>query len=330
MEKIIFTKDNKKFLQRLKIELKGIFRKGEKIAIKLHMGEEENPNHLKPVFVKSIINVLKSIGTEPFLFDSPVTYTSERNTEEGYLAQCKRIGFSEGEMGVPVIISNSSIEIKGEYKTYQICRHLAEADGVLVLSHFKGHICSGIGGSIKNLGMGALSKESKHEAHEGGKPILDGHCIMCKKCSQICPGHCITYPANEPKFDYMSCFGCSKCIQVCSQKCLKPKVEEFDKLLADSAYAALRTFKKSYFINVLRNITDLCDCCKDNVKTLLPDIGILMGKDIVAIDKASIDMCNEVSNKQVFDEYWNKDSQLQIRTAAGFGMGSTDYEIEKV
>jgi len=325
---LYFTESENAFAERLGKELKGVFSEGEKIAIKLHMGERENPNHLKPEFVKIVVDVLQDMGTRPFLFDSPVMYDSDRHEIEGYKKQNQELGFTEEALGCPVMVSNDFVEVKGRRMKYQVCRHLAEADGVLVLTHFKGHVCSGVGGSIKNLGMGALTRESKDDIHTNSQPIISGECILCRKCLEVCPVKCITYSESGPCFDYDACYGCSKCIQNCPQKCLKPRLAEFDKLLADGAVAALSTFGKAYFVNVIRNITNRCDCQRSDVSLVLADIGILMGSDMVAIDSASLDLVNQKAGKAIFDEIWHKDSAIQVREAGRLGAGQTGYEIK--
>jgi len=333
MERLYFTDDDGVFLERLGSELKSAFKKGQSIAVKLHMGEKANPNHFKPEFVAKVVGVLKGAGMKPFLFDSPVMYDSERKTVEGYMKQCEEIGFTEKVVGCPVVVSNEFINVNGERMAYQVCRHLADADGVLVLTHFKGHVCSGVGGSIKNLGMGALTSRSKSAIHEGSMPVLLGKCALCKRCQQVCPAKCITYPeadANGPCFNYDSCYGCSKCVQNCPQKCLKPRVAEFDTLLADGAAAALRAFRKAYFVNVLRGLSDMCDCAQQRVRIIVPDIGMLMGRDIVAIDAASLDLTNRKAGRKVFDQVHNKDSARHIREAERLGMGRMGYEIVKI
>lgn len=47
------------------------------------------------------------------------------------------------------------VPIDGEYvKEAKIGRAVMDADIVISLTHFKAHECTGIGGAIKNLGMG--------------------------------------------------------------------------------------------------------------------------------------------------------------------------------
>ncbi len=355
--KVYFTEADKKMLSRLEQEFKSIFSSGDKIAIKLHMGEVYNPNHLQPEFVKKVVRLMTSMNMKPFLFDSPTMYSGPRHTPAGYKRQASELGFSQKNIGRPVVVSDEFIESKGKYMDYQVCRHLAEADGVVVLSHFRGHVNTGAGGAIKNLGMGALTKKSKGGIHEGGKPVYGKGCTLCKMCSEVCPQSCIKYDEETgrgggrqvgPVFNYEKCHGCSKCVQHCPQRCLKPRIAYFDALLADGANAALKAFKKAdasaepnepketvskmkakvYFVNVLRRIANVCDCSSRGLHIVCPDIGILMGRDACAIDRASTDLVNKRMGKDIFLEIWRKPPLMHVEEAEKLGMGSSEYEIE--
>jgi uncharacterized Fe-S center protein len=324
---VYFTENDDGMLSRLEKELKPIFAKGGSIAIKLHMGEVYNPNHLKPDFVRRIVALMKSMGLKPFLFDSPTKYSGPRHTPRGYRMQAALLGFSERSMGCPVKISNEHVESKGKYMTYQVCNELTVADGVLVLSHFKGHACSGMGGAIKNLGMGALTIRSKTDIHEGGRPELKGRCSLCRKCLQVCPQKCISYDEAGPAFNYKSCYGCSNCVQNCPSKCLKPRLAEFDSLLADGASSAQKKFRKFYYVSVMRRIANVCDCSVKDLHIVAPDTGIVMGPDACAVDHASVSLVNMKSGRDVFRETWQKDPLTQVREAERLGMGKTEYRI---
>jgi uncharacterized protein len=326
-QKLFFSGGDKKFLLRLVVELKGILPAGGKIAIKLHMGERYNPNHLQPDFVKKVVRAMVSAGFQPFLFDSPSLYEGPRHTAEGYLKQAASLGFSPENIGCPVVVSDDAVRTKGKFMDYDVCKHLSDADGVLVLSHFKGHCCSGMGGAIKNLGMGALSQQSKSDIHNGAKPVLGKGCKLCRKCLDVCPTKCISYGPRGPIFDSGNCYGCSKCIQNCPAGCLKPKVAEFDKLLADGANSAFKSLKNVYFVNVLRRITNRCDCEGQDVRIICPDLGIFMGKDACAIDQASVDTVNNKLGMDIFSEVWNKNPLLHVEEAEKLGMGSRKYQI---
>jgi len=330
MEKLLFLEkeDKQKIIFILKQQLKDIFEAGEKIAVKLHMGEEGNKFYLKPERIKPFVEALKQLGYKPFLFDSPVMYEGQRNTEEKYLKTAKKHGFDS--LGVPIIISNEHIIVKMPHLTAEVCKILAEADGVLILSHVKGHICCGFGGAIKNLGMGAMSKKTKEDIHEGGKPVYKEGCIICGRCEQVCPTRNVRYENNRPYFDKTWCCGCSNCAIFCPVQAIKPKNAPFDTLLAEGAAAALKSFKKYYCVNVIMDIVKYCDCMTRKNPIVAEDIGIVFGKDIIAVEKASMDLINKQSGKDLFEEIHHKSPLKHIEEAERLGMGKKEYSIEKV
>lgn len=330
MSKVIFVESDDKFPKILETELKKLFGKGEKIAIKLHMGEPGNKTALKPEFVRKVVEILKKIGAEPFLFDSPVTYNSPRKTAAGYLKAASQMGFTEIFLGCKVIVSDASIPVKGDHLTYEVCKELAEADGVLVLTHVKGHVCTGFGGSIKNLGMGAMSKKTKSEIHDGGAPKYLGGCTLCRTCSLQCPTDNIRYEHDRPCFDKNWCCGCSNCSYVCPVSAIAPEIAGFDLLLSEAAAAALKSFRKVYFVNVMKNITKNCDCTSDPGPVIFPDVGYALSSDLVSVEKASFDLINQRAGEDFFRKVNKKSPLLHIREAEKLGMGSLEYRLETV
>lgn len=193
VSKVFFSEREDKFLINLKSELENYF-KGS-VAVKLHMGEPGNKYFLKHGFVKKVVKILEENGASPFLFDSPVVYNSPRDSVQGYLEVVEKHGFTS--LGCPVIISDDSVEeeivVDGKKVVFQVCKALADADGVLVLSHVKGHLCSGFGACIKNIGMGAMTKKTKGMIHSGGEPVYVSGCDLCGLCSKNCPTNNIRY-----------------------------------------------------------------------------------------------------------------------------------------
>ena len=330
MQKLLLLEkeDRQKIISILKQELQNIFTSGEKIAIKLHMGEEGNKFYLKPARVKPYVDALKERGCKPFLFDSPVMYEGQRNTEQKYLRTAKKHGFDS--LGVPIIISNEHSTVKMPHLNAEVCKTLSDADGVLILSHVKGHICCGFGAAIKNLGMGAMSKKTKKEIHTGGEPIYKEGCILCGRCEQVCPTHNVQYKNTRPYFDKTWCCGCSNCAIFCPVGAIKPKNTTFDILLAEGAAAALKSFKKYYCVNVILDVVKYCDCTTQKNPTVAKDIGIVFGKDIVGVDKASMDLINKQAGKDLFEEIHHKSPSVHIKEAERLGMGKQDYSIEKI
>ena len=142
------------------------FHSGEKICFKLHMGEYGNLNYVRPPLVELVVKQLKEIGAQPFLFDSPVAYSGQRETVKDYLETARRNGFSEQTMGCPIVISDKGVKVKSEhFSKVLLSKPLVEADGLVVISHFKGHEMTVYGGAIKNLGMGAVTKATNVILH---------------------------------------------------------------------------------------------------------------------------------------------------------------------
>jgi len=86
-----------------------------------------------------------------------------------------------------------------------------------------------------------------------------------------------------------------------------------------------------FYVNFLNNITELCDCVNIHGEYLVSDIGILFSKDIVAIDRASIDLINEKAGKNLFKELFPHINIEDVFSyAEKLGMGSSDYELVKI
>jgi uncharacterized Fe-S center protein len=284
-----------------------------------------NKNAFKPKDVEPITNLLKKMGFNIFLFDSSVAYTSPRKNPKTHKFWAITKGWNK--LG-NIRLGDEYVTIKGKYMDYQVCEKLGDLDGVLVISHVKGHDCSGFGGAIKNLGMGGLAIKSKHAIHFGGKPVFKGKCNQCKTCELSCPLGSIKVK-DKPIFSGV-CFGCSNCAYVCPNKCIKPKVNYFDALLADGANSAQKTFKKFYYVSLLNNISKHCDCTINPGEIIGKDSGIIASKDGVAIDKAAHDIITENNGEDVFLKYNKKSGLQQVMEAEKLGMGSSEYQLRKI
>ena len=327
MEKVYYS-DSKElgkiFLDQLKSELKSNFSGCKTLAVKIHFGEPGNKTALWPEDVEPIINAVKEAGFDYPLFDSSVAYPGPRHEPESHKASAEKKGW--GALG-KIIVSNESIKVKKKYLTHEVCKHLADADGILVITHVKGHPCSGFGGAIKNLGMGALSRETKGAIHDGAKPVFKGRCIQCKACATCCPLDGIEV-TDHPSFNM--CFGCSNCAKVCPEHSIKVKLAYFDTLLAEGAAAAQEKFKKHYYVSLMKRITQKCDCNRGNSDIIAKDAGFLASKDGVAIDKAALDIITKKEGLNPFLKYNKKTGLDQIEEAEKLGMGKAAYKLEYV
>ena len=139
------------------------------IAIKLHSGEEGNQNFLTPEFWAPIIRHLD--GT---VVECNTAYEGSRNTTEKHLKTIEKHGWSryfdidlldaEGPDLVLDIPGGKVIQ-----KNY-VGKDIANYNGMLVLSHFKGHPMGGYGGALKQLSIGCASSYGKAYIHGAGVP----------------------------------------------------------------------------------------------------------------------------------------------------------------
>lgn len=315
-EASFITKEND-LLEYLEKEIPKIFRPGSTVLVKAHLGEPKNRYCIAPEFTAKIAAVLSEARCEPFIFDTPVAYSGCRSTVKSYIECAGALGYNEEAVGVPVVISDEEVKVKGRFMTYGLSAEPLKAGGVLLLSHFKGHIASGMGASIKNVGMGCMSKATKGAIHSGGEPVYGDGCIECNACVESCPTGNIRIVDGRPVFDCTWCSGCSRCVLACPQGCIAPKVEIFDRLLSDAAVTAHGRFKNVLAVNVMKNITRLCDCMDDPGPLVADDIGYICGRDMLTVDIASLEILKSVTGVEDLLEGYNKCSSWgHVREAA--------------
>jgi hypothetical protein len=144
-----------------------------------------------------------------------------------------------------------------------------------------------------------------------------------------------------------------RCIAADTDGCLRINPENFQSFVEINALAArfvLSHFEenKRFFMNVATDITEYCDCWGFTTGQILPDLGILGSRDIVAIDKATLDL---LGDKPLFKENVSqslevnddaslhpfarvhgpyKDPYNMIRFAEKYKLGSSDYTLEEI
>lgn len=331
---------------------------GQFAAIKLHFGERGNTAYLRPNWARAVAEYVTKLGGKPFLTDCNTLYAGSRKDALEHIETAQINGFSPLSTGCNIIIGDG---LKGTdevdvpvpngiiLKSAKIGRAIMDADVVISLTHFKGHEKMGIGGCIKNIGMGCGSRAGKMIMHSDGKPGLSAEdCIGCGRCQKICAHGALTLKAKSRKMsiDYDKCAGCGSCIAVCPKDALYTTWEQGNKILDEKTAeyaAAVLSGRPQFHISILRDISPNCDCHGENDAPMLPDIGMLASFDPVAIDVAACDLCNQAirlkgswlddcpQGGDVFDDahdttHWRD----AIEHAVKIGLGSQDYELVRL
>ncbi len=346
-------------LERLlkKIGLPRYFEKDEWVAIKTHFGSEGAHRVVRPVFLRKVVEALRSIGAKPFITDTV------RIKGLDYLEVANQNGINHLSCGAPVVLAdglygNDNImvkagEILGEIAVASV---IYDVPAMVVCSHFKGHINAGFGGAIKNLAMGAVSGSHRHcgwrcgrgAMHTIGEGMLvwdREKCVLCLQCEEICPLECIEFKGGEFTYNDERCWRCGRCTRVCPEGALVLPADDelFMRSLAEAAMAVLSTFKpgKVIYINFLTEIQPECDCMPAADVAVVQDQGILISDDIVAIEQASLDLimgkaplpeslAEEMGIKQGDDILMGlnrKPYLLQIEEAERLGLGVRKYNL---
>lgn len=323
---------------------------GKSVCIKVHFGGGYGYTTIHPVFVRILVENLKSNGASRIkMIDNnpadgiPRGYTREvigcpivgSFGESGKFTRTEKIGFKDVD----------SVEFSGE---------ALDCDFFIDLSHIKGHGDCGFGGAIKNISMGLVPWTSRAKLHklEGGISYKKNKCTYCLKCFKSCPNKAIRKYDDKKEVDifFHHCTYCQHCVLICPTKALtmeERKFEDFSKGLALVTAAYLKKFKpeNTLFINFLMNITVFCDCWGMSTASLVPDIGILASHDICAVEQASLDMVKSEDflskglpkgrkfiqeTGHLFQKIHGKDPYEQVRQLEKVYPATTKYELREV
>jgi uncharacterized protein len=328
MKKVVFFTDENKIGEAFdNFNMKGF--ENKKVPFKVHMGEKGNIYFPRVETVKKVVKNLKERKIKPFLFDTTVAYQAMRHTKEGYHKLAEMHGFTKENIGCNIVIDEKGIPVKIEDRNFEVAEHLYKSQYIFAFSHVKGHIATGFGGAIKNFGMGGVTKETKRRMHHASRPIFQkDKCNYCGVCAKVCPFNAITVKENIWTQDINKCFGCGVCVENCKAQAITYKDADLQFVLACAVKACLQDKNVVYFNDVNR-IAKGCDCDPDAGPVICPDIGYLVSDDIVAVDKASLDLINEVK-PGVFEKFNHVNPEKQILYAERLGLGSSKYNLIKI
>ncbi len=351
------------------------FKPGDSVAIKCHMGEWFNTGYLRPILIRVIVDKVKELGGRPFVTDTttaPYYFYGARCTASFYLENAARNGFTAETMGCPIIISDGMYgtdDVRVDLpdglllKEGYLARGIADADSVIVVSHFKGHGNGVYGGSIKNVAIGCSSKRGKFNVHLcthqkvgwngwsfDGKKCKGEECPNHVVCNNLCPAGALKIGKDGATYDGSKCIGCFG-HQRPLFRCGLWGREKYDDwsnwflvAMADAAAGYVRHIGKERigYLTYALDLTPACDCVPGTDRAVLPNLGVFASRDMVAIDVAALDMSVQAhgihgsvaEEKHVMEPGQEKftvingmSQWISPNACSLLGAGSKDYEL---
>lgn len=311
------------------------------VAVKTHFGESKKLGYARPLFLKMVGDAIRNRGGSPFLTETSTLYKGKRSDGINHLLHAYEQGFGVAATGMPIIMADGlfgdeerEVPVNGRiYQSVHVAALLAKCNGLVVISHFTGHLAAGFGAALKNIGMGLASRKGKMAQHSTAKPsIKKSKCTGCGTCVEWCPQDAITLDDDLAVIDGAKCIGCGQCLAMCRFDAVKynwgATYEELQKKVVEHAMGVCSLFPdKGLYINVLTRISKDCDCMGHTFEQIVPDIGILVSRDPVALDRASVALVEEYGGKMFNELAHDIPYRFQLDYAAELGFGARDYTL---
>ncbi len=322
------------------------FNENDFTAVKVHVGEDGNNTYVKAPYIKGLVDELIELNTKPFVTDTTTLYVGRRHNAIDHAILATEHGFSLEGLGIPFVVSDglsgtaeAAVKINGQInKEVFIAYDITRCQSILSVAHVTGHMASGLGATLKTIGMGCASKKGKLTQHAALKLNISDDCTLCSVCLDHCPADAITLDDVKAHIDQDKCIGCAECLAVCRFGAVTcnwgQETDILQKSIAEHALGALKgKEKKATFFNFLLSITKDCDCFDTpDMDKIVGDIGIIASTDPVAVDKAALDLVEKKSGKKLTQLLGNVkiDTNCQIAHGESIGLGSSNYELIEI
>ncbi len=313
------------------------------VAIKTHFGEDGTEGYVRPVYLRRVGELVKKKQGLPFLTETSTLYSGRRSNAVEHLGLAYAHGFDFAGTGMPIIMADglwgdgeTEVAIAGKiYSRVKLAEGIVKAQSLIAVSHFTGHVATGFGGALKNLGMGCASRRGKLNQHSTAKPsIRRKKCTGCGTCLPWCPRQAIVLVDRVARIDSQLCIGCGECLTVCRVNAIGfnwvVSYEQLQKKIVEHAWGVAESKKgKAFYLTFLTRVSRDCDCMGP-YRQIVPDIGILLAADPVAIDAAALDLVERQLGRPLSQVAYDIPCRVQIEYAREIGFGNSEYSLCEV
>ncbi len=324
-------------------DLLAFVRKNDRVAIKLHVGESGLRTALPATAAAEVARRLRSKGAQPFFTDTSVLYSGRRNNGPGHAEVAAEHGFTLERSGACFIPADGmagnlaiDVDVPGHhFSKVGIAEAIAQSNGVVSLSHATGHMLSGFGATLKNLGMGCAARKGKLLQHSDTKPFVkQSECASCGACVVHCPTGAIKLDEHaRARIDEAICTGCGECIAHCREGGIRFRWDTgsaaMQEKMVEFALGTLRVLDgRACHILGIVNLTQHCDCWAEGSEKVAPDVGFAASTDPVALDQAMCDLVAQAAHRPLDALAWPQlDGTVQLAYAERLGLGSRRYTL---
>jgi len=310
------------------------------VAFKTHFGEKGGKGYVRPLYFTMMGRLARERGGLPFLTDTATLYSGMRNQAVTHIELAQKHGFGFENTGLPIIMADGltgdeeiEVAVQGRiYAKVKIASQIVKSQALVLVSHFTGHLASGFGAALKNMGMGCASRRGKLEQHSTATPsVKRKQCTGCNACVRWCPAQAIALKGGIAVIDKSRCIGCAQCLTVCRFDAIgynwSATYEDLQRKIVEHALGvATAKGKKALYINFLTRVSKDCDCMS-GYRKIVPDIGVLVASDPVALDAASLDLVERAAGRPLSQLAHDIPCRVQLEHAREIGFGNPDYEL---
>jgi uncharacterized Fe-S center protein len=324
--------------------------KDETVVLKMHTGNNMGYSTLHPVFVRRVVQAIKDGGGKPFVAD--VNWD---------VAGAEQRGYSSEVIGCPVYPAAGPDEKYFYDHKRKVAGLIQDSSFLVNFAHVKGHPSCGFGANFKNLALGCMAgvtRSAMHDTMHYDPYFFPEKCpdsAVLQQIVDVCPFGAIVEDKKQPGHLHLhpeQCNQCGRCLKVAPPGSLKIDAVNFYSFQEACAIAVdivLSTFAPGKVVNLslATHMTPVCDCFGFTSMPILPDAGIFGSDDIVAIEKAALDVIGqsrliedaiptsmEVHTREGHPFRWLhgplKDPYLVAEYGEKLGLGSSDYELVDV
>lgn len=260
-----------------------------KVGIKLHTGEPHGPNIIPRPWVE---NLIRTELPDANIVETNTFYAGGRDTTEKHRETLKTNGWTFCPVDIMDEEGTTMLPVEGGkwFTEMSVGSHMLNYDSLFVLTHFKGHMMGGFGGSNKNIGIGcADGKTGKKMIHQ-----------------------------REGSSNMWSI----------SEEELMERIAESSK--ATVSYFSREGRHITFVNVMRNMSVDCDCAGVDAAPVVTPNVGILASTDILAVDQACIDCVwamKPEENKALTERITTRHGLRQLSHMKELGMGNDRYVL---